>query len=68
MTASQSDSDFQDILDATDVSSDEEFSDEETPQPHPDTAGLSSLKKRPRSRPNNAKKARQGSDKYNELC
>ena len=68
MTSFQSDLDFQDIMDATDVSSDEEFSDQEPPQPHPDTAGPSSLKKRPGSRPNNAKKARKGSDKYNELC
>ena len=61
-------------MDATDVSSDEEFpSDmnenlEQTPQPDPDTAGNSAPKKRPTTRPNNAKKAKKGSDKYNELC
>ena len=69
-----SDSDFEDIMDAIDVSSDEEFlSDinenlEEPPQANPYTAGCSALKKRPRQRPNNAKNAKKGSDKNNELC
>ena len=68
-----SDSDFEDIVDATDALSDEEFSShmnenlEEPPQPDPDTAGPSAPKKRPRTRPNNAKKAKKGSNKYNEL-
>ena len=59
-----SDQDFEDIMDATDVSSDEEFpSDmnenlEQPPQPDPDTAGNSAPKKRPTTRPNNAKKAK----------
>ena len=38
------------------------------PQPGPDTAGSSAPKKRPRPRSNNAKKAKKGSDKYDELC
>ena len=38
------------------------------PQPDPDTAGSSAPKKRPRPRLNNAKKAKKGSDKYDELC
>ena len=48
-----SDSDFEDIVDATDALSDEEFSShmnenlEEPPQPDPDTAGPSAPKKRP---------------------
>ena len=69
-----SDSDFKDVMDATDVSSEEEFSSdmnenlEEPPQPDPDTASSSKPKKRPRPRPNNAKKAKRGSDKNNELC
>ena len=62
-----SDSDLEDILDATDVSSDEEFLDEEPAQPYPDTAGSSAPKKHPRTRPNNTKKAKKGSDRYYEL-
>ena len=42
--------------------------DEKPPQPDPDTAGASVPKKRPRTRPNNAKKGKKGSDKYNQLC
>ena len=67
------DSGFKDIMEATDVWSDEEFlSDkkenlEELSQPDPDAAGPSAPKKRSWSRPNNAKKAKKGSDKYNEL-
>ena len=59
-----SDSDFEDIMDATDKSSDERFSSymnenlEEPPQLDPYTAGSSALKKRPRRRPNNAKNAK----------
>ena len=62
-----SDSDFEDIMNATDVLSDEELLSDlnenlkERPQPDPDTAGPSAPKKRPRRpRPNNVK--------YNELC
>ena len=60
-------------MEATDVWSDEEFlSDkkenlEELSQPDPDAADPSAPKKRSWSRPNNAKKAKKGSDKYNEL-
>ena len=39
----------------------------EPPQLDPDTAGSSAPKKHPRPRPNNAKKAKKGWDKYNEL-
>ena len=59
-----SDSDFEDIMNTTDVSSDEEILKhmnenlKEPPQPDPDTAGPP--KKRPRPRPNNVK--------YCELC
>ena len=59
-----SDLDFEDVINVIDVSSDEEFSSdmnenlEEPPQPYPDTAGPSAPKKRPRTRPNNAKKAK----------
>ena len=38
------------------------------PQPDPDTAGPSATKKCPWPRPNNAKKAKKGSDIYNKLC
>ena len=62
-----SDSDLEDILDATDVSSDEEFLDQEPAQPYPDTAGSSAPKKHPRTRPNNTTKAKKGSDRYYEL-
>ena len=62
-----SDSDFEDIMKATDVSSDEALLSDmnenlkEPPQSDPDTAGPSTPKKRPRRpRPNNVK--------YNELC
>ena len=41
---------------------------EEPPQLDPDTAGSSAPKKHHRPNPNNAKKAKIGSDKYNELC
>ena len=41
---------------------------EEPPQPDPDTAGSSARKKHHRPNPNNAKKTKIGSDKYNELC
>ena len=37
------------------------------PQPDPDTAGSSTPKKHPRPRSNNAKKAKKGTDKYDEL-
>ena len=63
-----SDSDFEDIMDATDVSSDEKFSVEEPRQPDPDTSGPSAPKKRARTRSNNAKKAKKGLHKYSELC
>ena len=72
-----SDSDFEDIMDGIDVSSDEEFSSdmnenlEEPPQLDPDTADSSAPKTRPRTRPNNAKKYNdkynKHNDKYNEL-
>ena len=58
-----SDLEIKGIMDATDVSPDEEFfSDmnenlEKPPQPDPDTAGPSAPKKRTRPRPNNAKKS-----------
>ena len=42
--------------------------DEKPPQPDPDTPDPSAPKKRPRTRPNNAKKAKKGSDKYNQPC
>ena len=72
-----SDSDFEDIMDAIDVSSDEEFSSdmnenlEKSPQPDPDIAGPSAPMTRSRTRPNNAKKYNdkynKHNDKYNEL-
>ena len=56
-----SDSDFEDIMNTTGVSSDEELLPDmnenlkEPPQPDPDTAGPSAPKKRPRPTPNNVK-------------
>ena len=41
---------------------------EEPAKPDPDSAGSFVPKKCSRLKPNNAKKARKGSDKYNELC
>ena len=55
-------------MDATDISSDMYEDLREPPQPDRDTAGSSAPKTHPRPKPNNAKKAKEFSDQYNELC